>query len=194
MNWDIMFFLNSILFGAGLAMDAFSVSLANGLHEPHMKKRKLCGIAATFSFFQFLMPMIGWRCVCTILRQFPSFSRWIPWIALILLGFIGGKMLYEGIRGEDSDSEAPRVGFWALMVQGIATSIDALSVGLDIGTYDGIHALVCCLLIALVTFFLCVLGLLLGKRVGMKLSGKASILGGVILIVIGLSIFIRGIL
>ena len=194
MDWGFMFFLNSILFGVGLAMDAFSVSLANGLHEPHMKKRKLCGIAATFSFFQFLMPMIGWRCVCTLLRQFPSFSDWIPWVALILLGFIGGKMLVEGIKGEEDEAEAPKVGFWALIVQGVATSIDALSVGLDIGGYDWLHALVCCFLIAVVTFFLCVGGLLLGKTVGMRLAGKASILGGAILILIGLSIFIRGIL
>lgn len=194
MDWNFMFFFNSILFGAALAMDAFSVSLANGLHEPRMKKRKLCGIAGTFSFFQFLMPLIGWFCVRTLLQYFTAFEKLIPWIALILLGFIGGKMLVEGIRGGDSEAEAPAVGFWALMVQGVATSIDALSVGLDIGTYDWIHALVCCLLIAAVTFLLCVVGLLLGKKVGMKIAGKASILGGAILIAIGLSIFIRGIL
>lgn len=193
MGWNVMFFVNSILFGIALAMDAFSVSLANGLHEPHMKKRKLCVIAGTFSFFQFLMPLIGWFCVCTILRYFSMVERWIPWIALALLGMIGGKMLVEGIRNKESEEDEPSsVGFCALIVQGIATSIDALSVGLDIGTYDWLHALVCCLLIAVVTFFICVGGLLLGKTVGMRFSGKASILGGVILILIGLEIFIKG--
>ena len=193
MGWNVMFFVNSILFGIALAMDAFSVSLANGLHEPHMKKRKLCAIAGTFSFFQFLMPLIGWFCVCTILRYFSMVERWIPWIALVLLGMIGGKMLVEGIRNKESEEDkSSSVGFGALIVQGIATSIDALSVGLDIGTYDWLHALVCCLLIAVVTFFICVGGLLLGKTVGMRFSGKASILGGVILILIGLEIFIKG--
>lgn len=195
MRWDLMFFVESVLFGVALAMDAFSVSLANGLHEPHMKKRKLCAIAGTFSFFQFLMPLIGWFCVRTILECFSAVERWIPFIALALLGFIGGKMLIEGIRnGESEEQEQPSVGFCALIVQGIATSIDALSVGLDIGTYDSIHALVCALVIAAVTFMICVGGLLLGKKVGMRFSGKASILGGSILILIGLKIFLTAIL
>lgn len=196
MTWDWIFFVNSILFGVALAMDAFSVSLANGLNEPHMKKKKLLGIAGTFSFFQFLMPLIGWLCVRTILHAFQAFERMIPWIALILLAFIGGKMLIEGIRENRADGEkkeAPAVGVWALLVQGVATSIDALSVGLDIGTYDLTHALVCCLLIAAVTFLICVGGLLLGKRFGTHLAGKASVLGGIILILIGLEIFIKGI-
>ena len=149
MGWSLMFFVSSILFGVALAMDAFSVSLANGLHEPHMKKRKLCAIAGTFSFFQFLMPMIGWICVRTILEYFSAVERWIPLIALVLLGFIGGKMLIEGIRGgDDEEEEASGVGFAALMVQGVATSIDALSVGFTIAEYDIIKALIACLLIA----------------------------------------------
>lgn len=193
MDWNLMFFVNSILFGIALAMDAFSVSLANGLHEPNMKKRRVCLIAGTFSFFQFLMPLIGWFCVCTILQYFEAFSTFIPWIALALLGFIGGKMLVEGIQNRNSDAcEIPAVGFGALLVQGGATSIDALSVGLDIGAYDFLQALVCCVLIAVVTFGICVGGLLLGKKFGCRLAGKASILGGSILIIIGLEIFIKG--
>lgn len=194
MDWNLMFFVNSILFGIALAMDAFSVSLANGLNEPKMKKRRLCLIAGTFSFFQFLMPLIGWFCVCTILQYFEAFSKLIPWVALALLGFIGGKMLIEGIRNRNCTAcEVPAVGFGALLVQGVATSIDALSVGLDIGAYDFLQALVCCLLIAVVTFGICVGGLLIGKKFGCCLAGKASILGGSILIIIGLEIFIKGI-
>ena len=148
-----------------------------------------------YGSFQFLMPLIGWFCVRTILECFSAVERWIPFIALALLGFIGGKMLIEGIRnGESEEQEQPSVGFCALIVQGIATSIDALSVGLDIGTYDSIHALVCALVIAAVTFMICVGGLLLGKKVGMRFSGKASILGGSILILIGLKIFLTAIL
>ena len=107
MNLNFSFFLNSILLGVGLAMDAFSVSLANGLNEPLMKKRKQAGIAGIFSLFQFAMPMIGWICVSTVAKQFAAFEKCIPWIALILLGYIGGKMLYEGIKNRNCCDENP---------------------------------------------------------------------------------------
>ena len=189
MEWNIVFFLNSTLLGVGLAMDAFSVSLANGLNEPGMRKSKLCGIAGVFAFFQALMPMLGWICVHTILRYFKAFEKFIPWIALILLAFIGGKMLYEGIKNK-GDEEKPQVGIGALLVQGVATSIDALSVGFTIAEYGLLMAIVCALIIAVVTFFICVAGLVIGKKVGMKFAGKASIFGGIILILIGIEIFI----
>lgn len=195
MNWSFLFFFNSILLGVGLAMDAFSVSLANGLHEPQMKKRKMCGIAGVFAAFQAIMPMIGWVCVHTVMEKFQAFEKFIPWIALILLCYIGGKMLIEGIKNKDGEqSDAAKMSFGLLMVQGVATSIDALSVGFTIADYDGLMALVCALIIAFVTFFICMGGLVLGKKFGTKLAGKANILGGVILIAIGLEIFISGIL
>ena len=192
MEWDFQFFFHSILLGVGLAMDAFSVSLANGLHEPRMKRTRMCGIAGVFAGFQFLMPMIGWICVHTVVQAFAAFERLIPWIALALLLFIGGKMLLEGIRGEEED-EAPAVGFGALMVQGVATSIDALSVGFTIAEYDALMAFVCCVLIAAATFCICLGGLRLGKTFGTRLAGRASVLGGVILIFIGIEIFVTGI-
>ena len=194
LNWGFQFFFNSIMLGVGLAMDAFSVSLANGLHEPNMKRLRMCGIAGTFGIYQALMPMLGWVCVHTILTVFSSFSVFIPWIALLLLLYIGGKMLIEGIRGEDSTEEtAKRLSFGALMVQGIATSIDALSVGFTIAEYDWFMALIAAILIAVVTFVICMGGLAIGKSFGTRLSGKATILGGAILIFIGLEIFIKGV-
>lgn len=191
MFYYITFIVNSILLGVGLAMDAFSVSLANGLNEPNMKKSKMCGIAGVFGGFQALMPMIGWLCVHTIVKYFQSFQKFIPWIALILLLYIGGKMLIEGIRSSECD-EKPAVGFGALMVQGIATSIDALSVGFTISDYSCLMAVICALIIAVVTFIISYIGLILGKKFGTRLSNKAQILGGVILILIGLEIFIKG--
>ena len=188
------FILTSILLGAGLAMDAFSVSLANGLNEPKMKKRRMCFIAGVFAFFQFLMPLIGWVCVHTIAQYFVAFEKFIPWIALVLLCFIGGKMLIEGIKNKESENESCAVCASALFVQGIATSIDALSVGFTIADYDFIKALISCLIIAVVTFIICMVGLFLGKKFGTKFAGKASILGGVILILIGIEIFITGII
>ncbi|MBQ7906600.1 MAG: manganese efflux pump [Clostridia bacterium] len=190
MNLDFQFFLNSLLLGVGLAMDAFSVSLANGLNEPKMSKLKMSGISGIFSFFQFAMPMIGWVCVHTIATLFEDFEKFIPLIALILLGFIGGKMLYDGIKNKDSEEEKPAVGIGALLVQGIATSIDALSVGFTISEYNWQMALLACLIIGVLTFFICLLGIFIGKRFGTKLAGKAGIFGGAILIFIGLEIFI----
>ncbi len=188
--WDFAFFFNSILIGIGLAMDAFSVSLANGLNEPTMRKRKMMGVAGLFAFFQCLMPLIGWLCVHTVLQYFEALEKFIPWIALVLLCYIGGKMLVEGIRNKDSEAEAPVVGFVGLLVQGIATSIDALSVGFTISDYNGIQAIVCGLLIAAVTFVICMGGLYIGKKFGTHLAGKASILGGCVLIFIGFEILI----
>ena len=192
MEWNFVFFLNSGLLGVGLAMDAFSVSLANGLHDPHMSRRRGTIIAGTFAGFQAAMPMLGWVCVHTIVELFSSFEKFIPWIALALLGYIGGKMLVEGIKGEEAE-EAAELSAGALFVQGVATSIDALSVGFTISEYGWGMALVCSLIIAVVTFFVCTAGLSLGKKFGTKLSGKASILGGVILIGIGFEIFITGV-
>lgn len=194
MNWDFMFFFNSVLLGVGLAMDAFSVSMANGLNEPKMSKGKMCGVAGVFSAFQAIMPMIGWVCVHTLVQYFTKFEKFIPWIALVLLLYIGGKMLIEGIRNKGEITEKQGLGFGVLLVQGIATSIDALSVGFTIAEYDWIMALTASLIIAAVTFVICTAGLVIGKKFGTKLSNKADILGGVILIAIGLEIFITGIL
>ena len=191
--WNFGFFFNSVLFGVGLAMDAFSVSLANGLNEPKMKKSRMCKMAGVFAFFQFLMPMIGWVCVHTIVQYFQAFERFIPWIALFLLLYIGGNMLLEGIKGGEEEEEERRVGKRALLMQGIATSIDALSVGFTIADYGFLMAFVCSVIIAVVTFFICFGGLEIGKKVGTKLSNKAAILGGAILIFIGIEIFVTGI-
>ena len=190
MDLGFSFFFNSILFGIGLAMDAFSVSLANGLNEPGMKKGKMCAVAGVFAAFQAIMPLTGWVCVHTIVQYFRAFEQFIPWIAMILLGYIGGKMLYDGITGGDGEEEDCGVGFKALMLQGVATSIDALSVGFTIADYDFVSALLAALIIAAVTFFICMGGLVIGRTAGTRLAGKAGILGGTILIFIGIEIFV----
>ena len=190
MEWNFTFVFNSVLLGVGLAMDAFSVAMANGIRESKMSGAKMCGIAGIFSIFQGLMPMIGWICIHTIVQYFQAFQVLIPWIALGLLGYIGGKMLYEGIKSQGCPVVPAVLGFGALLVQGIATSIDALSVGFTIATYLFPMALVSALIIAAVTFVICMVGLYIGKKAGSCLSGKAGIVGGAILIYIGLEIFI----
>ena len=194
MEWNLMFFVNSALLGVGLAMDAFSVSLANGLNEPKMRKGRMCLIAGVFAGFQALMPFIGWVCVHTVLQYFQVFEKFIPWIALILLGYIGCSMLKDGIQNKEEEVEKTELGFHALMVQGVATSIDALSVGFTIAEYGLLMAIVAALIIGILTFIICFFGLVLGKKFGTVFSNKATIVGGIILIVIGLEIFITGII
>lgn len=192
MKLDLLFFVNSAMLGVGLAMDAFSVSLANGLNEPTMKKRKMFEVAGIFGMFQTLMPLIGWICVHTILQYFKIFEYFIPWIALLLLGYIGLNMIKDGMKNDDDESEQTEVGLKGLMVQGIATSIDALSVGFTIAEYGFFKALICVLIIGILTFFICFAGILLGKKFGTIFSNKATIIGGIILIAIGIEIFITG--
>ena len=198
MPLTFMFFVNSLLMGVGLAMDAFSVSVANGLADPRMRRGKHLTIAVTFAVFQAAVPLFGWFFVHTILSWFSWLEGLIPWISLVLLSVIGGKMIYESAR-RDCDKEscelpAVRLGWLALILQGIATSIDALSVGLTIAEYPFGPALLEAVIIAAVTFFICFLGVYLGRRFGDRFSGKAEIAGGVILIAIGIEIFLTGIL
>lgn len=222
---SFLFICNSILLGAALAMDAFSVSLANGLEDPGMRPGRVCGIAGVFAAFQIAMPLIGWVCIYTIAEYFDAFRAWIPWIALALLAFLGGKMLVEGIRDLQQDAalkDAPnatdaenetgataegetgvtaaadgksggKLTVAALLLQGIATSIDALSVGFTIADYTFPLALLSAAIIGAVTFLLCFLGVHIGKRFGTHLAGRATIVGGLILIGIGIEIFVKGV-
>ena len=191
---DFPFVINSVLLGVGLAMDAFSVSLADGLHDQEMHVRRMIGIAGVFAFFQALMPLIGWICVHTVATHFEVFQTLIPWIALILLCFIGGKMLVEGIQNKgEEETNGANLTFAALILQGVATSIDALSVGFTIAEYGTGLAILAALIIATVTFPICLAGLFIGKKFGSALSSKASLLGGSILVIIGIEIFIKGI-
>ncbi len=193
MKLDLLFIANSALLGLGLAMDAFSVSLANGLNEPKMKRTRMVFIAMVYAIFQAIMPLTGWVCVHSVVCYFKAFDKFIPWIALILLLFIGGKMLVEGIKGDNEKSETKNLSLFVLLLQGIATSIDALSVGFTIAEYGFIMALLCAIIIATVTFVTCFAGLGIGKKFGTKFSGRATILGGLILIFIGIEIFIEGV-
>ena len=196
MQLGFAFFFNSVLFGVGLAMDAFSVSVANAIADPGMKHGQRLRIAGCFAIFQILMPLLGWLCVRTIAESFTAFEKFIPWIALLLLLWIGGKMLLEGIRGgaeEEAAGEKKTLGRGTLLLQGVATSIDALSVGFTIEEYPFSAALTESLIIGAVTLAICLAGLLLGRTIGRKLDRIAPILGGLILIGIGVEIFLTGV-
>ena len=193
MDWRLLF-LNSIFLGFGLALDAFSVSVADAMANPDMKKSRKISIAFTFAFFQMLMPLSGWFCVRTIADKFSLFQKAIPYIAFILLAYIGLKMVIESRKGEEEKDEGAAVlTFATLMVQGIATSIDALSVGFAIADYSSLEAFTSTLIIGATTFIICIFGLEVGKKVGKAFSDKATLFGGCILVIIGLEIFIKGV-
>jgi len=195
MHLNFAFFIENFLLGVGLAMDAFSVSLVNGMSEPCMKKKKVITIAFVFAFFQAMMPMAGWFCVHTIVDKFKIFSPYIPWIAFFLLLYIGIDMVKDGIKTDSHKTECKqRLGLAALLIQGIATSIDALSVGFTLASYNVFMALLAAFIIALITFVICSGGVVIGKRFGNYLSNKSLILGGCILIFIGIEILIKGII
>ena len=208
--WELI--VISLGLGVGLAMDACAVSMTNGMNEPQMKFGRASLIAVMFGFFQALMPMIGWICVSLVAAQFELFAHWVPYIALVLLAIIGGKMLYDGIKAaksakqtnldetDTSEQTRRKLTFGVLIVQAIATSIDALSTGFSLAKIAGDNAgtdwwkaLISAGIIAVVTFGICLGAVYLGKKFGNKLGNKAQIVGGVILMIIGLEIFISGV-
>ena len=185
--------LNGLLLGLGLSMDAFTVSVANGLHEPDMKLPRSFLIAGAFALFQTMMPLIGYGIVRALGKLFSWIEPLIPWIAFLLLLLIGIKMILDGVRQKEEENVG-RFTIGLLLLQAVATSIDALSVGFTVSQLQFYEALTEALIIGIVTFLICFLGVRLGKLIGMKLSNKASILGGAVLILVGIEILVRGLL
>ena len=191
MTWNFSFFINSVLLGFGLAMDAFSVSIVNGIKEPKMPAHRTLGIALVFAFFQAFMPMIGWVCTHQFIQYFVKIQKWLPILSFLLLSFIGGKMVKEAPRANLVELEVQSLTKYEIFIQGIATSIDALSVGFVISSYNFSMALLCSGIIAAVTFPICVFGIWLGKKAGQKLPEKANRFGGILLILIGIEILLK---
>lgn len=195
----LIWILTAIGLGVGLAMDACAVSMSNGLAEPKMKLGKIFTIAGFFGVFQIIMPIFGYLAVtvlsATLGENFTRiFGYLVPWIALTLLLILGIKMIVEGIKeGKDSNKEneesVKKLTIGGLFVQAIATSIDALSVGVIYGNVVSLEAYTTFLIIGIVTFGISVAAVFIGKKFGTIFSNKATIAGGIILCAIGLEIF-----
>ena len=178
----------AIALGFALAMDAFAVSMANGMKEPKMDKRKALFIALSFGVFQGGMPFIGYLLGSFLLSKI----EWIiPYIALILLTYLGIKMIVDGSNNKEEINDELKIKL--ILIQALATSIDALSVGFTISNYSLFESSITCVCVMLITGILCFMGVLMGERLGNKLKGKSVIVGGIILILIGLEIFIGGV-
>lgn len=191
--------ITAIGLGAGLAMDACAVSMSNGLAEPNMKLKKTFLIAGMFGLFQILMPVIGYLIITVLSSSLgENFSRifgyLVPWIALILLLFLGIKTIVDGIKegkekGNEENKKSKNITIGYLLLQAVATSIDALSIGIIYGNVPPLEAYLTFAIVGVVTFAICVAAVFIGKKFGTLFANKATIAGGIILIAIGLEIF-----
>ena len=188
--------LEVLLTGVGLWMDAAAVGMTNGLNEPKMRLTKILLIALFFGVFQGVMPLIGYFAGTLFAEAVASIA---PYVALVLLGFIGGKMIYEALKKSKEEEETVKnLSVGALTAQAIATSIDALAVGISLLALNGIGALkvnifAACAIIAACTFVISLAAVFIGKKFGAVLADKAELIGGIILVAIGLKIFIEGV-
>lgn len=193
--------IDILLTGVGLSMDAAAVSMTNGMNEPKMKLPKILLIALFYGVAQGVMPLIGYYAGSLFAT---AVAKIAPWLALVLLGFIGGKMIFEAIcelkkeKNGEQTKEAKPLSLGSLAVQALATSIDALAVGISLVALDksgalAVNIFVAVSMIAASTFIISLLSVFIGKKFGELLSDKAELVGGLILVAIGLKIFIEGI-
>ncbi len=200
-----MGFIEILGIGIALSMDACAVSMTNGMQDCKMCVKRVLLIGLFFGFFQALMPLIGYFVTGVVAGVFmDAFERISSWVSFLLLGFLGGKMIFEGVqdwvrakKGEtDKEEKAEKLSCGKLFVQAIATSIDALAVGvtlqmemingnLALGIWSSVG------IIGISTFILSVIAVYIGKGIGDKLADKATLFGGVVLVGIGLKILIE---
>ena len=210
-NVNIMqLLIQGALLGLGLTMDACAISMANGLQESRMSFKKMLFIAFMYGLFQGMMPLIGYFFGNLLYENLPFIKDYylIPILSLLILLFLGIKMIIDGVKQmklfrtlktdskeiiEKDNIVLKQLTFKAILLQAIATSIDALSSGLTFSQFNILEALLLVLIISLITFSLCIVALFIGKKFGDKLGAKAILIGGIILVVIGIEIFVTGI-
>ena len=185
-----MSIIEVLILAVGLSMDAFAVSVTNGMTKKNVNLKWAVAIAACFGIFQGLMPTIGYFLGSTFTKYVTQFDHYI---ALILLGFIGGKMLVDAFKKEECDDNTCVLTVGALLLQGVATSIDALAVGVSFAAVMNSMslAMAAAAIITVTTFAFCLAGVFIGKKFGDMLNNKAQIVGGLILIAIGVKIFVE---
>ena len=183
-----MGFIELILIGIGLSMDAFAVSVTNGLCCKNIKTGGTIATGVCFGVFQGLMPMIGYFLGVGFSKYITAFDHII---ALILLGFIGGQMIWEALKKDNEEHRENLLTVKMLLMQGVATSIDALAVGVSFAALKDVNIIFAAASICCITFAFSVVGVKIGKKSGDFLNSKAQLIGGIILVGIGLKIFIE---
>ena len=192
MKPNFLFILNSVLLGIGLSADAFSLSVVNGSRMPEMKTGTCLLVSGVFAVFQGFMPMLGRYIAAELISCFAVIQVAVPYISQILLIFLGLKIISEGRKSHLCRCPSSIVSS-ALLVQALATSVDALLAGITLTEFCFSLALLSALIIAFITFVLCFIGVHLGRLLGAKLQCRASLCGGVMLILIALENFIRAV-
>lgn len=185
-----MFLLNSLLLGVALAMDAFTVSCADGMACGGGVRRAV-KVSSVFGTFQMIMPLAGWIFVTLLTDLFEQIRQFIPWISLLILGFLGAKMINDGLSEQDEEKAA--AGFGGLILQGVATSIDALSAGLTFTDNPAYEVIIGSAVIGVVTFGICMTGVIFGEKIRSLVGNRGTVAGGVILILIGVEIFLKAV-
>lgn len=193
-----MSIIELILLSIGLAMDAFAVSIGNGLSMKKNEPKAALAIALSFGIFQALMPTLGYFLGSTFEA---AISRFDHIIALVFLGFIGGKMIIDGIKelrenknkekAAETEEKTFKLSFGNLMIQSVATSIDALIVGVSFAALPNVNIWAAVLLIGVITFAISLVGVFSGKKFGQLLGSRAEIFGGLILVGIGVKVFVE---
>ena len=189
---NMVLFIEILLIGVGLSMDAFAVSICKGLGMTKVNRKQALTIGLYFGGFQALMPFIGYMLGIRFEKYITSIDHWI---ASILLGFIGGKMVYEAVKEKDDDAVVEKdlaLNQGEMLLLAIATSIDALAVGIMFAfTYDSLNIYWAIAIIGFTTFVLSIIGVIVGNFFGNKYKKKSEIAGGIILILIGVKILLE---
>lgn len=180
-----------LLIGVGLSMDAFAVSVTNGLTLKDFSWKHAVWMGVYFGFFQFLMPLLGFLLGSTVSEYV---SAWGPYISFFLLAFVGGKMLWESLKKSGDDDGLTTLSHWRLLVMAVATSIDAMAVGVSFAFTPGLRLLPSCALIGCTTFVIAFVGAELGHRFSGIDPKRAGVIGGCVLLGIGIKILLEGIL
>lgn len=196
--WEIL------LIGVALSMDAFAVGMTNGMAEPKMSLPKMFAVAGMYALFQFLMPVLGYYCGSAFADLV---ARVAPYLSFALLVFLGGKMVFDFLREtKRGKTGAPApvgkgkpLGAGKLLLQAVATSIDALAVGVTLlaeETSVGLpfHVVFCALVIGGVTLLLSLLAVFLGKKIGDRFAAFSGLVGGTVLIALGIKILVEGLI
>ncbi len=196
-------FVTVFLAGLSLSVDAFAVSVSDGMVYRDLDKRKGIVIPLTFGIFQAVMPIIGYY-IYKLFSEIEAFTQFDHWVGFALLVFIGGKMIFDGIhelRSPEEEVQPKKFSFWEVFVQGIATSIDALALGFTLGTgllqnatgNIDVWAWVSVAVIGVTTFIVVLCGTVIGVKVGKLFTKKASvatIIGGAVLLLIAVKIVV----
>lgn len=201
MNWLLI--LQIVLFGVSLALDAFAVSITDGMCYNKMNKGKAVTIPITFGIFQAAMPLAGYFLVVLFANSINGFDLYDHYVGFGILLIIGGKMVFDGIkelRATEGEVKVKKYSYPEVLLQGLATSIDALAVGVTMGAMEGINNVNIFGYVGIIggiTFVISLVGIIIGVKIGKLFKNKtgiAEILGGLVLVGIGIKILVEGII